>query len=147
MKISCWSILTESVPVRSQSLTSYIDFLCSDIMWLLSSKVSYTNSQYEIAPLLNYGLTELNRFNPESVDDKNTVRDMIERLLKRHEPRLKNICVLVQQAPIASSLMHMFFQIRADVMINHSKQLIILDSTINPSKNRIIVKPVDAGSL
>jgi len=147
MKPPFWHTLTNAALSPDISIDVYVNIVCKDLMLLLSSKKSYANSKQKDNKLFNYGLTDLNRLNPESNDDRSYVQAKIQEILESHEPRLSNILVLQVEPKPKQTVLQMMFHIKADLLFASSSQLVIFDSTIETSTGYITIQPANTGTL
>jgi type VI secretion system lysozyme-like protein len=114
--------------------------LIKDIRCLLNSKATDISGIAKSAQLrnfiINYGLPELSYYSPYSLEDRETVSNLIKDCLIMFEPRLKNISVVSVQK---EHDMAFHYKISGTIKFKFSDLQVILDSRIHTISKEILL--------
>jgi type VI secretion system protein ImpF len=76
------------------------DMLCSvirEVGWLLNTRHSMDPAPSRVPPsVVNYGIPELSGFSPQSLDQREELGRILERVIEAFEPRLQQVHVRVE---------------------------------------------------
>jgi type VI secretion system lysozyme-like protein len=122
------------------SQNAYIETLKSDLIALLSQL--QRNLHPDQNSLINYGLTDLSHFNPQSNSDREYIRQAIQQTIERFEPRLQQVVVtLVDTATDSQDCISC--KILGTVALIPQQKVICFDSTITTADGKISLEVDD----
>lgn len=126
------------VTEKTYCFETYVAEIQQDLTQLLNTKQvgwDLPDTLQDQPSILTYGLPDLTLFNPDSPEDTETVRKLLEKTIEQFEPRLTHVAVLSQKQPAKVVSTVMSFCIHAHLKVNPQPMPIRFDSVIEPAND------------
>ena len=136
------SPLGSASTVRTLSLDELKHSMAGDLEALLNTRMTFSEAVMGPFPecassMLTYGLNDFSACSLASSDDREFICESIQRAIARHEPRLKDVEVMLALHERAVSALN--FTIRALLVLHPAQELVNFDAQLQPSTHRYSV--------
>jgi type VI secretion system protein ImpF len=122
----------ESPLSRTRGLRILKDSIKRDLEWLLNTRhVSDIAREFKElnSSLATYGVPDFTNMSVKNSSDQNRLRKMIEQVVRKFEPRLRDITVTLEPTRELDRMLH--FQIHAILMIEPTPEPVTFDTQLH----------------